>query len=110
MSQPSNETKQDEQPEYDGPWIERRIEWKCPDRKQHDVVLFGSWNRFRGGDELEYQGKQIYAVTAKLPLGNYVYRFMIDGEEWETSNSTAKTVKDGIEYNTIAVKSMCFCF
>lgn len=92
--------------DYDGPWVERRIEWKCPDRTAHRVEVFGSWNRFRYGDPLEYNGKQIYAETAILPLGNYLYRFMIDGEEWATNNATPKTVKDGIKYNTITVEDI----
>ena len=103
MAAPSTEEKAPAD-EYDGPWIERRIEWKCPDRKQHDVVLFGSWSRFEKEEELTYEGKSIYAVTTKLPLGSYEYRFMIDDEEWETNDNAAKTVKDGIEYNTITVK------
>ena len=89
--------------DYDGPWIEKRIEWKCPDRKRHNVVLFGSWNRFKGGNELEYQGKQIFACNVKIPLGTYVYRFLIDGEEWETHNNAPKTARDGIEYNQITI-------
>lgn len=89
--------------DYDGPWIDKRIEWTCDNRKQ-SVELFGSWNGFKGGDELEYQGQNTYAVTAKLPLGNYVYRFFIDGEEWETNHDQAKTIRDGCEYNTITVK------
>jgi len=92
-----------EQDEYDGPWIEKRIEWKCPDRKRHNVVLFGSWNRFKGGDELEYQGKQVFACNVKLPLGTYVYRFLIDQEEWETDYRAGKTARNGIEYNQISV-------
>mmetsp|Transcript_9855 Transcript_9855/g.15781 ORF Transcript_9855/g.15781 Transcript_9855/m.15781 type:complete len:266 (+) Transcript_9855:39-836(+) len=97
------EQQPQEEDDYDGPWIEKRIEWKCPDRKRHNVVLFGSWNRFKGGDELEYQGKQIFACNVKLPLGNYVYRFLIDGEEWETDNKAPKTARNGIEYNQIHV-------
>ena len=93
----------EEEDEYDGPYIEKRIEWKCPDRKRHNVVLFGSWNRFKGGDELEYQGKQVFACNVKLPLGNYVYRFLIDAEEWETHNNAPKTARNGIEYNQIHV-------
>ena len=95
--------QKEEEDEYDGPWIEKRLEWKCPDRKRHNVVLFGSWNRFKGGDELEYQGKQIFAVTCKLPLGTYVYRFLIDGEDWETHNNAPKTARNGIEYNQIHI-------
>jgi len=90
---------------YDGPWIEKRIEWTCDSRKQ-SVELFGSWNRFKGGDELEYQGQNTYAVTVKLPLGTYVYRFLIDGEEWETNHDEAKAVRDGCEYNSITVKAL----
>jgi len=90
--------------EYDGPWIEKRIEYKADERSRHQVVLYGSWNGFRKGEDLEYQGKSIYAVTTKLPLGSYVYRFHIDNTDWETNNETAKTVKDGTEYNTITVK------
>ena len=93
----------DEQGTYDGPLIETRIEWKCPDRRRHHVVLFGSWNRFKGGDELEYQGKQIFACNVKLPLGTYVYRFLIDAEDWETHNNAPKTARNGIEYNQIHV-------
>merc|ERR1712113_536231 len=92
-----------EEDEYDGPYIEKRIEWKCPDRKRHNVVLFGSWNRFKGGDELEYQGKQVFACNVKLPLGTYVYRFLIDAEDWETHNGAPKTARNGIEYNQIHV-------
>jgi hypothetical protein len=88
---------------YNGPWIEKRIEWVCDSRKQA-VELFGSWNGFKGGDELDYQGQNTYAVTVKLPLGNHVYRFLIDGEDWETNHDEAKTIRDGCEYNTISVK------
>jgi len=95
--------EQEEEDDYDGPWIEKRIEWKCPDRKRHNVVLFGSWNRFKGGDELEYQGKQVFACNVKLPLGTYVYRFLIDAEDWETHNSAPKTARNGIEYNQVHV-------
>ena len=89
--------------DYDGPWIEKRIEWKCPDRKRHNVVLFGSWNRFKVGYELEYQGKQVFACNVKLPYGKYVYRFLIDQEEWETHNFAPKTARNGIEYNQITI-------
>jgi len=95
--------QKDEEEEYDGPYIDKRIEWKCPDRKRHNVVLFGSWNRFKGGDELDYQGKQVFACNVKLPLGTYVYRFLIDAEEWETHNNAPKTARNGIEYNQIRV-------
>eukprot|EP01084_Bolivina_argentea_P228274 385587_1 len=95
--------QKEEEDEYDGPWIERNILWKCPDRKRHNVVLYGSWNRFTGGDELEYQGKQVFSCNVKLPLGNYVYRFLVDGEEWETDNVASKTARNGIEYNMIHV-------
>jgi len=90
--------------EYNGPWVEKRIEYKADKQSRHEVVLFGSWNGFRKGEDLEYQGKSIYAVTTKLPLGSYVYHFHIDNTDWETNNETAKTVKDGTEYNTITVK------
>ena len=93
----------EEEDDYDGPWIEKRIEWKCPDRKRHNVVLYGSWNRFKGGDELEYQGKQVFACNVKLPLGTYVYRFLIDTEDWETHNNAPKTARNGIEYNQIHI-------
>lgn len=89
---------------YKGPRIEKRIEWQCPDKKRHDVVLFGSWDKFTQGHELEYQGQQTYAVVVALPLGDYVYRFLVDSEDWETSNATAKAVRDGYEYNTIRVR------
>jgi len=93
----------EEEDEYDGPWIEKTLEWKCPDRKRHNVVLFGSWNRFKGGDELDYQGKQIFSCNVKLPLGTYVYRFRIDGEDWETHNNAPKTAKNGTEYNQVHI-------
>jgi hypothetical protein len=89
---------------YNGPWIEKRIEYKPNDQKHHEVVLFGSWNGFRKGEELERQGRQIYNITTKLPLGCYVYRFQIDKEDWETNNETAKTIKDGVEFNTVTIK------
>merc|ERR1712157_627904 len=63
----------------------------------------GSWNRFKGGDELEYQGKQIFACNVRLPLGTYVYRFLIDAEDWETHNNAPKTARNGIEYNQIHI-------
>merc|ERR1712129_382124 len=63
----------------------------------------GSWNRFKGGDELEYQGKQIFACNVKLPIGTYVYRFLIDAEDWETHNNAPKTARNGIEYNQIHI-------
>jgi len=66
--------------------------------------LFGSWNGFRQGEELEYQGKQVYFAIIKLPVGSWVYRFQIDKEDWETNNETAKTIKDGVEYNTMPIK------
>lgn len=97
------EKEKDPLDNYDGPWIEKRIEWVCESRKQ-SVELFGSWNRFKGGDELEYQGQNIYAVTVKLPLGTYVFRFLIDGEEYETNHNEAKAIRDGVEYNSITVK------
>ena len=53
---------------------------------------------------LIYLGQNIYAVECKLPLGNYVYRFLIDGDDWETNDDLQKTVKDGVEYNTISVR------
>ena len=92
----AEDNKEPEEDDYDGPWIEKRIEWKCPDRKRHNVVLFGSWNRFKGGDELEYQGKQVFACNVKLPLGTYVYRFLIDQEEWETHNLHLKLLEMGL--------------
>ncbi len=88
--------------DYDGPWIETRIEYFSP-RKQ-SVELFGSWNRFKGGEELEYQGQNTYAIVTKLPLGNYVYRFLVDSEDWETNDDVAKTIKDGVEYNTVSIR------
>jgi len=111
MAQPQEQIPQEQKAQeqntvvsdYDGPWIEKRIEWPCDSRKQA-VELFGSWNGFKGGDELEYQGQNTYAVTVKLPLGNHVYRFLIDGEDWETNHDEAKTIRDGCEYNTITVK------
>jgi len=90
--------------EYHGPWIEKRIEYKAQERSRREVVLFGSWNGFRKGEDLEFQGKATYATTIKLPVGSHVYRFFIDNADWETNNETAKTIKHGIEYNTITVK------
>jgi len=107
MAEEQQQQQQEKEPvgdAYDGPWIEKRIEWPCDNRKQ-SVELFGSWNRFKGGDELEYQGQNLYAVTVKVPLGNYVYRFLIDGEEWVTNHDEAKAVRDGDEYNAITVKA-----
>ena len=89
---------------YEGPYIDKKFDWKCPDRKRHNVILFGSWDGFKGSDELQYEGRQIFSITVKLPIGSYVYRFLIDGEEWETNNTVTKTVRDGIEYNTIHVR------
>ena len=89
--------------DYDGPWIEKRIEWNSPDRKRHNVVLFGSWNGFEGNQELKYQGNQVFACNVKLPLGTYVYRFLIDQEEWETDNVAPKIARNGIEYNQIDI-------
>jgi len=102
MAQP--EEKNTAVDNYDGPWIEKRIEWVCDNRKQA-VELFGSWNGFKGGDELEYQGHNTYAVTVKLPLGNHVYRFLIDGEEWETNHDDAKAIREGFEYNNLTIKA-----
>jgi len=94
----------DIQETYNGPWIEKRIEYKAHDHKHHQIMVFGSWNGFRKAEDLEYQGKQIYAATIKFPLGAWLYRFQIDNEDWETNNETAKTVKDGVEFNTISIK------
>ena len=93
----------EQEDEYEGPRIEKKIEWWCPDRKRHNVVLFGSWNRFKEAYELDYQGKQIFSCNVKLPLGTYVYRFLIDGEDWETHRDAPKTAKNGTEYNQIHV-------
>jgi len=101
---PKNEP--DFQEVYNGPWIEKRIEYKANDRKHHEIILFGSWDGFRQGEELERQENQIYFVTMKLPLGSWVYRFQIDNEDWETNNETAKTIKDGVEFNTITVREI----
>jgi len=98
------ENENDKQEIYAGPWIEKRIEYKTNDDKRHEVILFGSWNGFRQGEELEYQGKQVYFAIIKLPVGSWVYRFQIDKEDWETNNETAKTIKDGVEYNTMPIK------
>jgi hypothetical protein len=101
------ETQQNEidvQEIYSGPWIEKRIEYKANNDKHHEVIMFGSWNGFRQGEEMERHGKQIYAATIKLPLGSWVYRFQLDKEDWETNNETAKTIKDGIEFNTVTIK------
>ena len=93
--------------EYDGPWIEKKIEWWCPDRtrhrKRHNVVLFGSWDRFEGVHQLDYQGKQIFATNVKLPVGTFVYRFLVDGEDWETHRHAPKTARNGTQYNQIHV-------
>eukprot|EP01083_Nonionella_stella_P086200 239307_1 len=91
------------QQKEDGSLIERRIEWKCPDRKNHTVVLYGSWNRFRGDNKLEYKGKQTFACIVKLPLGTHIYRFKIDGEEWQTDNIMPKHYYPGAAYNQICV-------
>jgi len=101
------ETQQNEidvQEIYSGPWIEKRIEYKANNDKHHEVIMFGSWNGFRQGEEMERHGKQIYAATIKLPLGSWVYRFQLDKEDWETNNETAKTIKDGIEFNTVTIR------
>eukprot|EP01084_Bolivina_argentea_P297215 512020_1 len=96
--------KQEEVDEYHGPWIEKRIEWKCPDRRRHNVLLHGSWNGFNGdGIELEYQGKQVFSCNIKLSLGTHTYRFLIDEQVWTTHNLASKTAKNGIEYNQICV-------
>ena len=92
-----------EEDDYDGPWIEKRIEWKCPERRRYNVVLFGSWNGFKGGHELEYEGKQIFACHVKLPLGKYVYRFLINQEDWATHFAEPQTTINGIRYNVIMV-------
>jgi len=89
---------------YSGPWIERRIEYKVNDDKHHEIIAFGSWNGFRESVELERQGNQIYAFIIKLPLGSWVYRFQVDKQDWETNDETAKTIKNGIEFNTITIK------
>jgi len=101
------ETQQNEidvQEIYSGPWIEKRIEYKANNDKHHEVIMFGSWNGFRQGEEMERHAKQIYVATIKLPLGSWVYRFQLDKEDWETNNETAKTIKDGIEFNTVTIK------
>jgi len=98
------ENEIDPQETYNGPWIEKRIEYKANNDKYHEVIVFGSWNGFRKSEELERQGKRVYAATLKLPLGSWVYRFQVDKEDWETNNETAKTIKDGVEFNTITIK------
>jgi len=104
VKEQQQEPEPEPQEEYKGPWIEKRIEYKAHERNRREVVVFGSWNGFRKGEDLEYQGKTTYAVTIKLPLGSHVYRFLIDNTDYETNNETAKTIKHGIEYNTITIK------
>jgi len=53
---------------------------------------------------LDYQGQNIYGIEVNVPLGNYVYRFLIDGEEYETDNNLAKKIVDGVEFNTLNVR------
>jgi len=89
--------------------LKKRIEYKTNDRNHHEVIVYGSWNGFRKGEELEYQGKQTYIATIKFPLGSWIYRFQIDKEDWETNNETAKTIKDGVEFNTISIKEKDDC-
>jgi len=99
----ADEKVEDPLADYDGPWVKKRIEFEYEAR--HSIEVYGSWNGFKGGDELNYEGRETYAIELELPLGNYVYRFRVDDEDWETDNRRSKNIRDGNEYNTINVKS-----
>lgn len=87
------------------PSIETKFEWRSPDRKRHNVILFGSWNGFTGetDHELEYQGCQIFACNIHVPLGTHLYRFFVDNKKWVTHSKAPKTIKNGVEYNQITI-------
>ena len=89
--------------EYDGPWIEKTIEWKRSDKELHTVALYGSWNKFKGDGELDYQGMDLFSIKCKLPLGTYLYRFLIDNKDWTINNNAPTTVRMDIKYNKINV-------
>ena len=91
--------------EYDEANVKKPIEWKNPDRrlKEHNVMLYGSWDHFTEGTALEYQGRRIYASDVTLPLGTHIYRFLIDAEYWDIHHKAPKTAKNGIEFNQIRV-------
>eukprot|EP01084_Bolivina_argentea_P266585 452185_1 len=80
------------------------IEYKSIDKEQKVVQLFGSWDRFIGHTELEYQGKQIFAVVAFIPAGIHHLRFLINGKKWDTNFFCNNIVVNGIKYNLIEVK------
>eukprot|EP01084_Bolivina_argentea_P098825 177652_1 len=82
---------------------EQRIELNVEDGRRHNILIFGSWNRFKKGEELEYQGRQIFATSIALPCGTHYYRFLIDEEKWIISYNVPIIVKHGIEYNNIHV-------
>jgi len=46
----SEEKQEDIDPlsDYKGPWIKKRIEFQYDPK--HSIELFGSWNRYKGGD------------------------------------------------------------
>eukprot|EP01084_Bolivina_argentea_P073180 132797_1 len=80
------------------------IEYRSIDRKRHHITVFGSWNGFKGNEELEYCGRQIYTIILKLPIGIYHYRFLIDDEKWATNFFENTLIINTCKYNQIEVK------
>eukprot|EP01084_Bolivina_argentea_P137429 242022_1 len=81
--------------------VETLFEWKSSDDTKHNVELFGSWNSYAGGDQLEFQGNRIFACKINVPLGSHMYRFLVDTKKWEINTDASESLISG--YNQITV-------
>ncbi|ETO31641.1 hypothetical protein RFI_05477 [Reticulomyxa filosa] len=89
-------------------WIPHHSHFLKTTKQTKYIIIVRKMNKIEAHEKKSKHttGQNIYAVTVKLPLGTYVYRFLIDGEEWETNLGEAKAIRDGFEYNTITVKGV----
>jgi kinesin family protein C2/C3 len=109
----AEDSKEETPPSYEydvveptGPKQTVKIEFEA--EKRHDIVeIYGSWHGL--GDindpagEMKYASGDIYFIEVELHPGTYYYRFLIDEEDWETSNYASKTALRGDEYNVLEV-------